>query len=226
MCQKGGAEFDSFAASYEELHARNIRITGEEPEYFAAYKASYVARKLAPTVARLLDYGCGIGMLSRQLKLHLPQAQIDGFDPSRDSLGRIDGALLAQGVFTSDPGKLGSDYDAVIIANVLHHVKPPSRQALVSEVVSRLSPGGSLAIFEHNPANPLTRWAVAQCEFDRDAILLWPGEAKRYLERARLRPDCEYVVFFPRWLGRMRRFEPRLRWCPLGAQYVVTGSQL
>jgi 2-polyprenyl-3-methyl-5-hydroxy-6-metoxy-1,4-benzoquinol methylase len=220
-----GAEFDSFAANYEELHARSVRITGEEPEYFAAYKASYVARRLTSGVTRVLDYGCGIGMLSRQLKLHLPQAQIDGFDPSRDSLGRMERALLTQGVFTSDPNKLRRDYDAIIIANVLHHVKPPNRQDLVSGAVSRLSPGGKLVIFEHNPANPLTRWAVAQCEFDGDATLLWPGETKRYVERDRLHVDCEYVVFFPRWLAPMRRFEPRLCWCPLGAQYVIVGSR-
>ncbi len=95
--------FDSFAASYEELHALSIKLTGEEPEYFAAYKASYIARKVASGRCRLLDCGCGIGMLSRQLKLHLAQARIDGCDPSQEILDRVDQALLAQGIFTANP---------------------------------------------------------------------------------------------------------------------------
>ena len=31
-------EFDKFAEEYLKLHSQNIRVTGEEPEYFAEYK--------------------------------------------------------------------------------------------------------------------------------------------------------------------------------------------
>ena len=30
-------EFDKFAEEYLKLHSQNIRITGEDPEYFAEY---------------------------------------------------------------------------------------------------------------------------------------------------------------------------------------------
>ena len=32
------AEFDRFADEYEALHAQNIAVTGETPDYFAEYK--------------------------------------------------------------------------------------------------------------------------------------------------------------------------------------------
>jgi 2-polyprenyl-3-methyl-5-hydroxy-6-metoxy-1,4-benzoquinol methylase len=218
-------EFDSFAASYEKLHAHSIRLTGEEPEYFAAYKASYIASKLASGPCRVLDYGCGIGMLSRQLKLRLPQAQVDGFDPSQESLGRVDPSLLAEGVFTSDLCRLGYDYDIIVMANVLHHVSPSERDNVISDGASRLASTGKLIIFEHNPANPLTRWAVAQCAFDEDAVLLWPREASRRMRAAGLRTlTRDYTVFFPHWLRALRPLEWLLNWCPAGAQYVVTGT--
>lgn len=220
------AEFDSFAANYEELHARSIRLTGEEPEYFAAYKASYIAREQASGRCHLLDYGCGIGMLSRQLKFRLPQASIDGFDPSRESLDRVSRSLLVQGIFTSNPSLLGSHYDVIVMANVLHHVTPAERHGVISQATSRLARNGKLVIFEHNPANPLTRWAVAQCAFDEDAVLLWPHETSRRLRAAGLRIlTCDYIVFLPRWLALLRCFEPWLRWCPLGAQYVVVAAK-
>jgi len=34
------AEFDKFADEYYALHAANIAMTGESPEYFADYKPS------------------------------------------------------------------------------------------------------------------------------------------------------------------------------------------
>lgn len=219
------AEFDSFASRYEELHASSVKITGETPEYFAAYKASYLARIAPARPCRILDYGCGIGLLSRQLLRNIPDAQVDGLDPSQESIARIDPALRTQGLFTSEPDLLGSSYDLITVANVLHHVSPTDRQDLIDKVTSRLAPAGKLVIFEHNPANPLTRWAVTHCAFDSDAILLWPGETIKYLKRAGLETHRDYVVFFPRWLSSFRRFEPLLRSFPLGAQYAVVGAK-
>lgn len=220
------AEFDFYADQYEELLAHSIKISGEKPEYFAAYKASYLARMVPDGVRRVLDYGCGIGMLSTQLKLQFPEAQVDGFDPSPGSIARINPSLLAQGSFESDPNSLGSAYDLIVMANVLHHVKPVERQNLVSAVASRLAPDGRLVVFEHNPFNLLMRWAVAQCVFDEDAILLRRKESAHYFHCAGLKTTSDYIVFFPGWLRRLRRLEPHLHWCPLGAQYVVVGTRL
>ena len=219
------AEFDSYADQYEELLAHSIKISGEKPEYFAAYKASYLSRIVPSDIRRVLDYGCGIGMLSKQLKLEFPKAQVDGFDLSPGSLARIDPSLLAQGSFQSRRDSLDSEYDLIVMANVLHHVRPADRQALVSDVASRLAPQGRLVVFEHNPFNALMQWAVAQCVFDDDAILLRRKESAHYFQCAGLKITSDYIVFFPRWLCRLRWLEPHLYWCPLGAQYVVVGTK-
>jgi 2-polyprenyl-3-methyl-5-hydroxy-6-metoxy-1,4-benzoquinol methylase len=211
------AEFDAVAANYQELVDHNVRVTGESSDYFAAYKAEYVARKVAPRAGgKLLDYGCGVGLLSRHLKSRLSEMRIDGFDVSRNSVERVDETLRSQGTFSSNLNELGCVYDVVVLCNVLHHVKPSDRRELIREAASRLADDGKLVIFEHNPINPLTRWAVSQCSFDEDAILLSSGETQGYVQHAELRLLWrDYVVFFPRWL----------RWCPLGAQYVVVGSR-
>lgn len=219
------AEFDSYAEKYEELLAHSIKISGERPEYFAAYKAAYLERLVSRDIRRVLDYGCGIGMLTNQLRLRFPKAQVDGFDPSPGSLARIDPVLLTQGSFESNPDFLGSAYDLIVMANVLHHVKPGERRDLVAEVASRLAPGGRLVVFEHNPYNVLMRWAVAQCVFDEDAILLRRKESTLYLTWTGLKATSDYIVFFPKWLRWFRRFEQHLSWCPMGAQYVAIGTR-
>ncbi len=224
--ERPAVEFDAFASSYQEHLDHSVRISGDTSDYFAAYKASYIVRKIAPRGGKLLDYGCGVGLLARHLKLRLPDAQIDGFDISQDCVGQIDANLRRQGKFTSDPSETGKSYDVIVLSNVLHHVKPAERLQLIREIRSRLAKNGKLVIFEHNPINPLTRWAVSQCVFDQDAVLLRAREMLGNLRAAKLRVLMhDYVVFFPRYLAWLRPFEPHLRWCPLGAQYAMVAGR-
>ena len=219
-------EFDAFASSYQEYLNHSVRISGDTSDYFAAYKAAFIARKIAPGGRKLLDYGCGIGLLAGHLKRSFPNVQIDGFDVSQDCVGQIDKNLAQQGVFTSDLNITGRSYDVIVLSNVLHHVKPENRASLILDIRSRLATNGKLVIFEHNPINPLTRWAVSQCVFDEDAILLTSHEMLRDLRAAKLRVLArDYVVFFPRYFAWLRPLEPFLRWCPFGAQYAVIAGR-
>jgi hypothetical protein len=81
-------------------------------------------------------------------------------------------------------------------------------------------------IFEHNPWNPLTRRAVAGCEFDRDAVLLRRRESERLLQEAGLEAvEGAYIIWFTRESPRLQRIERRLGRLPLGAQYVVSARR-
>lgn len=224
---KPAGGFDEFADSYQALLDKSIAITGESGDYFAAIKARYAASVLGAEFAgSLLDFGCGIGLLSRALAKQFPTAQRDGFDLSRQSIAAIDPALARSGLFTSDEHDLRAEYDAIIVANVMHHVPVAERRTVVQSLANRLSPAGRLFIFEHNPANPLTRRAVDRCEFDADAVLLPSREARGYFAPAGMTVvQRDYIVFFPRGLKALRWLEPRLTWCPLGAQYVVVGKR-
>lgn len=220
------AEFDAFAATYEQSLDASIGITGESFNYFAQYKAAYIARSVSPSgPARILDYGCGVGLLSRHLHALMPEKQVDGFDPSEESILRIDPGLRLQGSFTSELCLIGQGYDVIVLANVLHHVRPENRRELVQRLTARLRSGGKVVVFEHNPVNPLTRRAVSQCVFDGDAILLPERETRGYFRDRGFRLRRDYIVFFPRFLSWLRPIERFLAWCPLGAQYVVTATK-
>jgi SAM-dependent methyltransferase len=224
---KSASEFDQFSANYEDLHNGNVSITGETGEYFAAYKARYIASLVVNSPdCKILDYGCGVGLLSKQLKVHLPHARIDGYDVSRESLDRIDPEIKLQGTFTCRAGDLNRSYDVVVLANVLHHVEPGHRQGTISEAGNLAGRNGRLVVFEHNPINPLTRWAVERCPFDEHAILLRPRETMQYFTRAEWHHvSRRYIVFFPRALKWLRPAEAFLGWCPMGAQYVMCGAR-
>lgn len=191
--------------------------------YFSEYKARYMARRLGKSAPKILDYGCGVGLLSQRIKDAMPLATVDGFDISTESIRHVSAGLRKHGVFTSELQELRAGYDAVVVANVLHHVSVPERPAVVSSLCRRLVSKGVIFFFEHNPWNPLTRWAVRQCEFDADAVLLTASETMRYVADCGLRVQRDYIVFFPKFLRTLRFTEPWLGWCPLGGQYMVTG---
>lgn len=156
-----------------------------------------------------------------QLKRLLPEKQIDGFDVSEKSLERVGPVLRSQGVFTSRAQGLENDYEIVVLANVLHHVKTEQRRDVISEAASHVGPGGRMVIFEHNPLNPLTRRAVSLCPFDEGVVLLSSGEVRALCASVLRAPCTDYIVFFPRWLAWLRPLERFLEWCPAGAQHVT-----
>jgi len=217
------AEFDKFAHRYRQILDASV---GEDSEYFAEAKARYLARLLpAGFDGKLLDYGCGVGLVAAQLATWFPNAELHGYDVSSESIAEVPEPLTRKGRFTADGEALDADYDLVLIANVLHHIRPVDRQARIDDLAARLGPGGRLVIVEHNPLNPATRWVVAHCPLDEDAVLLGRRESVRLIERAGLGPArVDYIVFFPRALSALRNVEPHLRWLPLGAQYAVVGQ--
>jgi SAM-dependent methyltransferase len=220
-------QFDQFAGDYKQVLDESIAASGEDSNYFAEYKAVYLARVLGGNFSgKILDFGCGVGLLSGFLKKRLPASQVDGFDVSRESVARIDEGLARQGVFTSEQDHLACDYDLIVSANVMHHVIPRQRQEMITDLANRLAPKGRLAIIEHNPANPLTRRTVDRCAFDKDAVLLRPCESVLLVKNAGLRLQRrDYIVFMPHILSWLRPLEPFLSWLPVGAQYAVLGEK-
>ena len=106
-------------------------------------------------------------------------------------------------MFTSDPREIGSSYDLIVLSNVLHHVRPEDRPNLILEIIARPAKHGKLVIFEHNPMNPLTRWAVSECVSDE---MWFPDGARDVSQFARGRPS---------WIAsRLCRLFPRYRLAP------------
>lgn len=225
------AEFDKFAEEYRALHAENIRVSGESPEYFAEYKIVDVARELAAagydmTGATVLDFGAGIGYSVPFFARHLPRARVTCLDVSRKSLelgAARHGAIADFQHFDGEriPYVAGS-FDVAFASCVLHHIPHAEHVRLLAEINRVLKPGGWLFVFEHNPYNPLTRHAVSTCAFDENAELL---TASTLTERVRAAGfagvRARYRVFFPHALRALRPLERRLAWLPLGAQYYV-----
>ena len=224
------SEFDQFAEEYNSLHRANIRLSGEDPTYFAAYKIREVRRiwtsTARPEPVTIVDFGTGIGNSIPHLRELFPNSTLIGVDVSSRCLDiavqRLNSCWMP---VLFDGARLpfsDASADLVFTACVFHHIPHEQHESLLGEIRRILRPGGWLALFEHNPLNPLTRHAVDTCPFDANAVLLGARTTRRRLEAAGFaKVEIRFTAFFPGALRRLRAFEKRLGWLPLGAQYCA-----
>ncbi|MFP4580469.1 MAG: class I SAM-dependent methyltransferase [Candidatus Sumerlaeia bacterium] len=216
-------DFDPYAKDYQDELDGILKASGESTEYFAEYKSRWLIHRLRKNPPqKILDYGCGIGLASLYLARYFPEARVTAFDPSAESLEQARKRLGKSVELVHRPADLDSDYDLVLLANVIHHVQPNDRPALMDQMTRLVRPGGRLLIWEHHPWNPMTRRVVAKVPFDKDAVLIGMGEGKRLLRQYGFTIERgDYVIFFPRFAAWLRWMEPYLAWLPMGAQYAL-----
>jgi SAM-dependent methyltransferase len=230
------AEFDKFAAEYRAIHAANIKLSGEDPEYFAEYKIVDIANELraaSPEAAArpaVLDFGAGIGYSVPFFERHLPGAKITCLDVSKKSLEIGAQKHASRAEFRHFDGSVipysDATFDVALASCVFHHIPHEEHVRLLGEIRRVLKPTGLLFVFEHNPLNPLTVHAVNTCAFDENARLIGaPSMRKRVHAAGFAAPQVKYRIFFPRWFRGLRPLEASMTWLPLGAQYYVVAAK-
>jgi SAM-dependent methyltransferase len=172
----------------------------------------------------MLDVGCGVGELHPLLCGMF--GRMCGADISGASIAeaRIRNPKVQYDAYVGETLPYDSaTFDLSIAICVLHHVQPPQWVGFVREMRRVVRPGGLVCLIEHNPLNPLTRLAVARCEFDHDAVLLRAGRARALMAAAGLHDiRSHYFLLLPSAAALARRVEHALRRIPLGAQYIAS----
>jgi SAM-dependent methyltransferase len=228
--EQGPTEFDRYSARYARTVSDSIAFSGLQVDFFVRAKAGRLLELMRTHFGdardlSLLDVGCGVGSYHPHLRQET--GPIHGVDISADSIriARENNPDVAYKTF--DGSSLPYDrasFDVAYAICVLHHVPPPQRSAFLAEMVRVVRPGGLVVLFEHNPVNPATRYAVWKCPFDEDAVLLSRGESLALLREAGLaRPSGNYMLALPATEGWMRRVDDALSGIPIGAQYYALG---
>jgi SAM-dependent methyltransferase len=230
------ARFDQFSRDYRGRVSRDVRVFGEAYEYFAEMKIRALrsfldaARPSWHPAATLtvLEIGCGTGGVQPYLHLLGGRVESYAFDASLESLLEAERERrLPVRYFNADASRIpvrAGTFDLVILAVVIHHVPPGIRLSAFREVFRVLKHGGVVAVFEHNPWNPLTQWVVQHSDLDRDAILVsLPRLASQFRQAGFRIERRRFTTFFPKALSALRPLEPGLGWLPLGGQYFLAG---
>lgn len=112
-------------------------------------------RELAvPPGARVLDAGCGSGIVARHLASRDPSARVVGCDLSEQRVARASeaGQALANLAFAvEDLRRLrfaDDSFDVIVCRYVVEHLDPVARAQAIAELVRCLAPGGQLCVVD------------------------------------------------------------------------------
>lgn len=223
------SEFDQFANEYRGMHASNIKASGEKPEFFAEYKVRDVASRIKTLGLKsdvILDFGSGVGNSIPHFRNFMPKSVLVCADVSSKSLEiseqRFPGSAHLHHIENDSLSSMSLRFDVLFSACVFHHIPRGEHIYWLKELRSVANPGAMLALFEHNPWNPLTLRAVNTCPFDVNAELLSASRLRSVVKAAGWHDvKTEFRIFFPGKLARLRPAERFLTWLPIGAQHVV-----
>ncbi len=230
-----GLEFDQFAAAYDQLLDDPIRtrFCNDGGRFFHSRKRDLILgflrrQGLDGCALDYLDVGCGRAELLKLLQGDFKS--VAGCDPSSEMLACAQHGFSANLHLQPNSGVLPYEdarFDFVSAVCVYHHIPPPERARLTAEIVRVLKPGGTFAIVEHNPCNPVTRSIVSRTPVDAHALLLTAGQVCALMRREGLiSRKCEYFLYLPeRFYNVASPLEVLLRKVPFGGQFAVFGRK-
>jgi SAM-dependent methyltransferase len=222
--------FDTYGANYGDVVQSSIDFSGLPHDFFMQAKADLLGavmrERLGATRApRLLDVGCGVAKLHPYLAgLFDRITGVDVSAPCIEEASRRNPAN-SYAVIRAGAPLPNEQFDVTLAVCAIHHVVPSDWRGFVADMARVTRPGGLVCIIEHNPLNPLTRFAVNRCPFDRDAVLLQSGEVEALQRNAGAKNvDTNFFLLLPSKTSFARKVENLLGGLPFGAQYLTCGE--
>jgi len=105
-----------------------------------------------PKRGRVLDFGCGYGMLSNFLALKSPDRRVLGIDLNRERIEVAKRSSKGHPEVSFQLGDVrdfqGIPFDAVVMTDVLHHISDDKVRMLLQIIRSCLSDNGTLVVLD------------------------------------------------------------------------------
>jgi len=223
-------EFDNYIKDYRTSCDKYVGLSGENSTYFAEYKAQKLYEWLPAyrnVPFKMLDFGCGDGLMTSYAKKFFSHADVVGVDPSGKSIDYAQRQHPHITFLETDGRTLSFDdatFDVIFAAGAFHHIPFEDHDMHMKEVFRVLKPGGHFVMFELNSYNPLTVYTFKRNPIDQHATMMKPTYGYNLVKKYGS-ADLKYYCFFPKFLGALRSMEPYMTKLPIGALYAVISSK-
>lgn len=230
-------EFDQHKESYRSDIDKAVSFSGQSHDFFTRVKAEYLndlfgafQRDPAGSASGnrpldVLDIGCGHGHIHPYIVQGGVPLQLSAVDVAATVVEEARALNPTVDYKAYEGDRLpyeDQSFDVAFTIAVMHHVPPPQWPAFLQEMRRVVRPGGMIAIFEHNPINPLTQWIVRTCPIDDNAVLLGSRRLSNLVAKTQFTDVASrYILFTPLDGSGYRKFDKMIGWLPLGAQYYV-----
>ncbi|MCK4499051.1 class I SAM-dependent methyltransferase [Candidatus Babeliales bacterium] len=218
-------EFDEFVKGYRKRQDQLLWLSGESSEYFAKYKAQKLLEWLPELIdkkIKVLDYGCGDGVMASYIPKYFKNSIVYGTDPSEKSI-REASQLFPDISFSVIKGETvpydNEVFDLVFAAGVFHHIPFEEHKRWVYETFRVLKKDGIFVFFDINPLNPIAHYVFKTHPMDQSAKMLSPWYARKLFKEYGF-VSTKFYCFFPHFLRWMRFIEPYIAWLPFGAHHA------
>ncbi len=224
-------DFERHKDTYRQEIQKSISFIGQDLDFFTQVKVDCLLdltrRHVGePSRLKILDVGCGVGMTDRFLTPHF--RKLYGLDLSPGVVRKAK-QMNPRASYRHYGGRTfpypSHSMDVTFAICVMHHVLPESLNRFAAELFRVTRKGGLVAVFEHNPLNPLTQIAVSRCDMDNDAILLRRREVEELLKEKGRVVEKRYILFTPFPVRLFRFLASFLGKFPIGAQYYVAAKK-
>ena len=106
--------------------------------------------ELVPQQGNILDIGCGYGFMAYMLSFTSAQRKITGLDYDEEKIDTANNCFSKTNNINFVYGDVMEfefeQYDAIIVADMLHYLPPAEQKQVIEKCISNLNPGGKLII--------------------------------------------------------------------------------
>lgn len=224
-------EFDCYIKNYRKNLDQSLSLSGESSAYFAEYKALKLKEWLPGKFfqnQKILDFGCGDGLMTYFVSRCFPSSVVYGVDPSPKSIKSAQEQFAAINFSVNYEQKADlafedNTFDIVFSAGTFHHITFDCHKGYLQEIFRVLKPHGCFVMFELNPFNPLTVWTFKRNPIDKYATMLYPSYARKVISGVLSESilTTKYYCFYPHVVKYLRWTERFMTKIPMGALYAV-----
>lgn len=223
--KKTDAEFDDYIRGYREVQDEHLHLSGESSDYFAEYKVRKMVEwlpELQNQKLKILDFGCGDGLMTEYIRRYFMYSKVFGADVSKHSVNEakesFDGIEFSH-IKDKTLDWPDQTFDLVVAAGVFHHVPEPEQKNWIDQAMRVLKTGGTFVVFELNPLNPGTQYIFRNHPMEKNAKMLFPWQTDSLLKDFDS-VKVKFYCFFPKLFKFLRPLERFLTWLPVSALYA------